>query len=165
MRKQVEVITEERRFIDCPKCGKHRFGIPSKNFGERSYFCIHCGKAINVTCENGEVFIDDSDEFENRTLVFLRYEDMLLVVEGVIFNGDLEEDDSLYNMHMCPTTYFRTALAVVDLRDRDTDPHGMFEYITTVPIRHDQFSIFDKDELELEELEELTGLRFEELNT
>ena len=156
------VITEERHFVDCPSCGKHRFGIPTKDFEERLYFCIECGKGLKFKREKGEVWTEEDAQSEQRTLVFLRYEDMLLVVEGVVFNGELDEEEAHYNMHLCPTTYFKTALAVVDLRDRDTDPHGMFEYITTVVVDHAQYKVFDEEEIELEELEKLTGLQFEE---
>jgi len=160
---EAAVIVEERNFIACLECGKHRFSIPVLDFKSTIHFCIECGSGYAIHRECGVVWIDKTEQFGHRSLVFLKYENMVLVVEGSVINGNVDDDEAFYNLQLCPTTYFKAAIAVIDVQDRDADPHGIFEHITTVVLTPEDYAIFEAEELDIEQVEKVTGLQFDEM--
>jgi len=58
---------------------------------------------------------------------FLKYQDLIFVVENPPI--DPETAAYMYEEKLCPHDVFRMVVEVIDTRDGDKDPHGIFEYL------------------------------------
>lgn len=128
--------------IVCPSCK-----MPDKTVDhlkgqrlETMWYCDQCGKRYsftvlpNLTVED----LKATGEHIEKALVLLRQGKVGLVVEGMIFHSHSSKEDShghqfFYDEHTCPINFMRYVRAVVDLGSKSVDPHGIFEYVTTLP--------------------------------
>lgn len=139
--KKVNTIMEIKHFVECPHCGKstsridHLFNEENKTSSWGPWYCDECGGAYKGEVRDKEVFIEPIyGDRKNKCLVFLKNANVLLVVEGMYFNGDFDPENKryFYEEHTCPTNYLGVEM-VVDLNDGDTDPHGIFEFVGAIP--------------------------------
>ncbi len=145
---KVEVIKESTSnyFFVCPSCGegKHNYThlVDDKkpcSFGP--WYCNHCGISINGQVLN-DFSVDlsvDATKRLIRTLVLLQYaatpeDPFYIIVEGMYFpeNGkELGECDKFhYETHTCPWNF----LQLPTIYRQDTDYHGIFTWVKTIPI-------------------------------
>lgn len=120
----------------CPFCGETTSSVDHllQETTETLWYCDKCGGRYGLKFENGKMFICKTDERKDKTLVFLQAGYIVLIVEGLNLSGIGTENNAYYyNEHTCPTNYMKDVIKVIDLRNRDTDPHGIFEYKKTVP--------------------------------
>ena len=127
-------ITETIKYVLCPCCEKKVGSINHLNTGTYGWYCDGCGNKVQFIMQNGSVVSSQkTGETKEKTLVFLKSGDIGLVVEGMSFNGEQQNDEYFYNEHTCPTNYLSRVVTIVDLEHNDCDPHGIFEYVTTLP--------------------------------
>jgi transcription elongation factor Elf1 len=134
--KEVRPIKETIFYSVCPNCNKKGSSINHliKENIETKWFCDNCGIQYNLKIENGKMFTSKTDNYKIKTLVMLKNNNIALIVEGMCFyeNKGCCDDDYFYNEHTCPVNYMRNVKMVIDLKNLDNDPHGIFEYVTTV---------------------------------
>lgn len=155
--RQTNLIVESKRYIPCPHCGAKDNCVDhlikdslisdsEKSFGP--WYCDECGGKYCGKLKGYYVFIEKFDEFEKRTKlsVFLKHDDIMLIVEGSSY-GEKEDENQeyLYNEHRCPHDILRDTQIVIDLKDDDCDPHGIFEYLGCVP--HQDFYNVEFEEI------------------
>jgi len=138
---QVNTIIETKHFIECPYCQKSKSRIDhlftekgkEKSFG--IWYCDECGGGFEGMVKGRDVFVEKVLDRRDKSIVFLKNANVLLVVKGGYFDGehDTEEDKYFYTQHTCPTNYFKDVEMVIDLNDGDTDPHGIFEFVGSIP--------------------------------
>jgi len=135
---EVNIISKTKQYVACPHCGDDTHSI-SHLLGENttfgSWYCDSCGHSFGGKIENGRVFIKKEDKTKYKNFVILRHDKVILVVEGMHFEPKINYDTQryLYDEHTCPTNYMKHVKIVMDLETLDTDPHGIFEYVTTIP--------------------------------
>jgi ribosomal protein L37AE/L43A len=141
---KANIITETTHYIECPYCHKSKERIDhlfeeNTNRKETSFgpwYCDECGGSYEGVVRGQDVFIKlNTNKRKDDSLVFLRNGNVLLIVKGMYFDGDLDKghQEYFYNEHTCPTNYFKSVEMVVDLKTGDTDPHGIFEYVDAIP--------------------------------
>lgn len=144
MMKKVATTIEVHHFVCCPACGEDSHRVDhlfedanthgSCDFGP--WYCSECGAAFRGQVVGTDVFTElIPEKRKDRSLVLLKYNNLLLMVEGMYFDGklDKENDRYFYEEHTCPVNFMHNVEAVVDLESNEPDPHGMFEYIGTMP--------------------------------
>jgi len=129
--------------IVCPSCNKPAGTID--HFLEFTYpvdtrwYCDHCREQYSfvVTKQNNELVVSDLKLTGNKMgkcLVLLKNNDIGLVVEGLYFNNEFDSNhEYFYNEHTCPVNYLKDIKEIFDLKNKDYDPHGIFQYVTTLP--------------------------------
>jgi hypothetical protein len=142
-------------YIDCPHCGKkdgcidHLLKNKKQSFGP--WYCDSCGCAYKgeVTSEN-EVFVKKTNESTSNCLVFLKKDNIILLVKGICFNSDLnlENKEYFYNEYTCPTNYLKDVEKIIDIENKDDDPHGIFEFVHAIPY-------VDTEDMDYDELRQL----------
>ena len=154
---EVKPHEETKRYAICPECGDHTSTVDHllNTKTETMWYCDNCGSRYRLKFEDGKMFIGKTDERKDKTLVLLRHGTMWLVVEGMKFSTHRENNNEYYyNEHTCPTNYLRDVVRIIDSRNMDADPHGIFEYIGTFPwderiknnpTQHDIVNIFRTD--------------------
>jgi len=141
--KQAQLIVDVKYSVSCPSCGDGQFGIThliDKSVGKIDtygpWYCDQCGDGYKISIMDRDVYIDlVPGEKKRKSIVLLRSGYVLLIVEGMYFD-ESEIDDHhayYYNEHTCPTNYMPNVRMVIDLRDYDTDPHGIFEHVKSLP--------------------------------
>lgn len=140
--KKASTTIEVTHFIDCPHCYNDRYRVdhlfsPDKqvrHFGP--WYCDECGGSFSGKVIGSDVFVEKHDESKrkDKCLVFLKNNNVMLVVKGMYFDGELnlENERYFYEEHTCPTNYLGVEM-VIDTDDGDTDPHGIFEFIGAIP--------------------------------
>jgi ribosomal protein L37AE/L43A len=136
-------ITVVTKYIVCPACHQPDQSIDHlEGKGVTMWYCRKCGVRYAFKYDSGEVTdLGLTGERIEKRLVLLRRDNIGLVVVGRCLPAAAAADNSdptghhayYYNEHTCPVNYMRDAKAVIDLDKKDTDPHGIFEYVTTLP--------------------------------
>ena len=95
------------------------------------WVCDNCGAQMNLEFSAGgtEVVQTPTGRRCERTLALLRVvgaPHVMLIHQGVAWDGDLDSSDYYYNEHTCPTNITRTEAVIAN---GDTDPHGIFELV------------------------------------
>jgi hypothetical protein len=137
--KQMTPYIETKNYSICPCCGEKDSSIDhllGKNT-QTWWYCDTCGGRYKIEFKSdGSVFVEPTGEKVNKHFVLLRNGDLGLVVEGMSFSPSDESveyhHEYYYNEHTCPINYMKHILAVIDLKYQDQDPHGIFEYVTTL---------------------------------
>ncbi len=137
---KVNTTVETKHFINCPHCGSksnqvsHLFNDGKQHTTFGPWYCDECGNAYKGKVIGKNVYIEKTDGKKDKCLTMLRKDNALIIFEDMYFNGelDLENKKYFYEEHTCPTNYLKVDM-VVDLNDGDKDPHGIFEFITTIP--------------------------------
>lgn len=126
--------------IVCPACNKPAGTIDHfTNPVSTRWYCDICGEqySFTVTKQNNELIVSDlklTGNKKNDCLVLLKNGDIGLVVKGMYFNNEFDSNhEYFYNEHTCPVNYLKDIKDVFDLKNKDTDPHGIFEYVRTLP--------------------------------
>lgn len=138
---KASVIMGVMHFIECPHCHNsksridHLFSSEGKETSWGDWFCDECGGAYKGVVKGKDVFVEKSSGRKDDSIVFLKKGNVLLAVKGRYSDGviDIERDRHFYNEHTCPVNYFRDVEMVIDLENGDRDPHGIFEYVGTIP--------------------------------
>lgn len=149
---KAELVQETKHYVKCPYCQgsqnsvDHLFGRDT-SFGP--WYCDACGKAYRGEVKGKEIFIEKRpDQWCKNTLVFLRKEDILLVVKGRAFNGSMDGDPYYYEEHTCPVNYLRESVMVIDIPNQDKDPHGLFDYLgTDVTLEGEDMASIDEEKI------------------
>jgi Zn finger protein HypA/HybF involved in hydrogenase expression len=138
---KVQTKIELKYYIDCPHCGEsksridHLFndGTEDKTFG--TWYCDECGGGYKGIVKGRDVFVEKVLDRMDKSIVFLRNGNILLAVKGRRLNGklDISRDKYYYNESTCPTNYLKDIIQVFDLEHNEPDPHGIFEYVCTIP--------------------------------
>lgn len=134
-----KVVAETLHYVICPHCDKgrsricHLFG--KTNFSWGTWYCDECGGGYKGVVNGTDVYVDKVERRIDHALVFLRHGDILLVVKGMYFDGDLDLSAKryFYEEHTCPINYFKDAELIIDLKTKNDDPHGLFEFIGAIP--------------------------------
>lgn len=130
-----KIVSETKRYIECPNCGigrhriDHLFGGNRRPFGP--WYCDECDYSYVGVVDGDNITIEKSSEDSEQSLSFLRHGDVILAVKGRVWDGDFDKE-FFYTEHTCPTNYLGVEM-VIDANTGDTDPHGIFEYLGTVP--------------------------------
>lgn len=140
---KVKTIIETKHFIECPHCQKdrkridHLFSVDGNEISFGPWYCDKCGFAYGGTVKGKEVFIEKLNRRVDKSIVFLKNENVLLCVRGLYFDGvhDIENDRYYYDEGTCPTNYMGNVEVVIDLKDGDADPHGIFKFVASIPYR------------------------------
>lgn len=147
---KVETISETKHYIQCLWCDKGRFSI-GHLFGKPTtwgtWYCDNCGGGCKGSINsNNEIYAEKVDQRRDYCNVFLRNGNILLIVKGMYFDGDLDLNSSryIYEQHTCPTNYLKEVEVIVDLKNNNTDPHGIFKFIGAVPYVDMQDMDFDE---------------------
>jgi hypothetical protein len=134
-----EVVTKTSHHVTCPTC-KNPDGSIDHLLGEEArcqWYCAHCGaQYIFQLSKDGTVKTARTGDRSDKTLVLLRHGNIGLVVEGnqITREGAVEGgDEFIYEEHMCPSGYLKHVLEVFDLDAKIEDPHGIFDYVATLP--------------------------------
>lgn len=139
------VVTKTTTHIVCPDCGKPDADIDFAKGKEIEalWFCGNCGAQYGVkSTKDGKFYTHRTTARTDPSIVILRNGRIVLVLKGMKFNGHASgspnNDDYFYNEHTCPTNYMKNVKAVIELpnkeqRQADTDPHGVFKYVATLP--------------------------------
>jgi hypothetical protein len=138
---KANLVIEVKHFVNCPHCHNsksridHLFGDMGKEVKWGPWYCEKCGNGYKGVVRGRDVFVEKANERIDNSIVFLKYGNILLAVKGVYFNGqhDSENDRYYYEEGTCPVNYFRSAEMVIDLENGDKDPHGLFEFIGSIP--------------------------------
>ncbi len=137
----MNTVVKTTTHIVCPSCNQPDKSVDHLK-GQRvdtMWYCDHCGKRYEFTVLPDLTVkeLKATGEYLEKAIVLLRNGSVGLVVEGMTFHCPGKRDDHshdyFYNEHTCPTNYMRYVCAVVDLEAKDTDPHGIFQYVTTLP--------------------------------
>lgn len=164
MPKQRRLRSKKVYYVPCPSCEEGELEICVYDRGEYDEeICTECGASFYTSLQGDLVDLDEIKKTKKESLVFLKYEKLLIIVRDVVALEDLDTQQKSYEVQMCPEDFFREVVCVVDLSDKDSDPHGMFDYITSVVIKTEDLKSFQKRDFDFKEVERLTGLRFEEL--
>ena len=138
---KVNTTIEVKHFIKCPHCKNskdridHLFNDEDKETYWGNWYCDECGGGYKGIVKGKDVFVEKVNERKDNSIVFLKNGNVLLAVKGMYFNGEYnaEDDRYFYNEHTCPTNYFKDIEMVIDLENGDTDPHGIFEFVGSIP--------------------------------
>lgn len=148
------------KHIQCPNCSKATNSIDHLDGKEIStrWYCDDCGYeySFNLTKSGELTDVKLTGRKVSKSLVLLKCGDIGLVVEGMVFDGDKSNNEYFYNEHTCPVNYMKNVKMVFDLKNDDTDPHGIFEYVKTLPWEHD-IDVCNSYELELKLLKEFNN--------
>lgn len=166
--KEFQPLTETVRYAICPRCGErgdiidHYLDLDYEE--NTTWDCDSCGYYYDLRFKDGRVFSSITEERVDKTLVLLRAGHLAIIVEGMSFSEDSDQivrpdsnyydrDEYYYNKRICPTNYLKSVQAIVDLRNADTDPHGIFKYVETAP--YDKRINVDEDSCSIEVLTEI----------
>lgn len=135
------LITEVLHYVECPHCHNskskvdHLFGHTDAKKTWGPWYCDECGGEYRGYVVGEDVFVEKLNGRIDYSIVFLKNNNVLLAVKGMYFNGDhdIGHDEYFYEEHTCPTNYFGNVEMVVNLENGDTDPHGIFEFIGSIP--------------------------------
>lgn len=150
---KAEIIEEKHYYINCPYCsdGYHDItNLMNTNSTFTGWYCENCGGSITITTKNREVEIQKTEEKRIRILVLLKRNELYLIVKGwkhpdIDYRyGFDHHQEYYYNEHTCPTNYLREAEEIIDMNNKDTDPHGLFDYVMTVPYVDTANKTFDE---------------------
>ncbi len=138
--KKANTIIETKQYVLCPHCEQsqsqidHLFNGDGRDVTWGPWYCDECGCAYKGVVKGTDVFVEKSDKRKDKCLVFLKNNNVLLVVEDMYFDGELDVENKryFYEEHTCPTNYLGVEM-VVDLNDGHTDPHGIFEFAGVIP--------------------------------
>lgn len=139
---KAKTITEVKHFIECPHCAKSKTRVDhlfSEKKGEiffGPWYCDECGLSCRGKVIGSDVYVEKCDKSKQNSIVFLRNGNVLLAVKGMYFDGD--RDDGFYKYYYgehgtCPTNYLGEVEMVIDLNNGNTDPHGIFEFVGSIP--------------------------------
>jgi hypothetical protein len=135
------VITRTVTYVPCLACGKedahnvsHLLTGLARRWG--SWSCDGCGASTEGTAGGGgvEYWLTGHKMLSDAVLLALTPGvPVLLVVKGRRSEAEaLERHRYYYDEHTCPTNYLTEALCI--LTPDDPDPHGLFRYVTAVPM-------------------------------
>jgi len=135
---KANTVSETKVYIVCPHCNKGKTSISHLLEEKRDltfgpWFCDDCGKSFNGEIKNDEVFVEKRTRYVKDVLVFMRNGNLLIAVKGYVFDDDYKNLKYYYEEHTCPVNYFKTTEAVIDINDRNTDPHGLFRFVGATP--------------------------------
>lgn len=172
---KVETVIEIEHFILCPHCGNSKHAVDhlfsddkEKTFGR--WFCNECGGGFTGKVKGMDVFVEKDKNRKDKCIVFMRNGNILLVIEGMYFDGefDIDHQKYYYEEHTCPTNYLLDVLYVINLEDGDLDPHGIFKFVSAIALKDIELndeeiikiipkealskSIFDSHSLPIEEI-------------
>lgn len=139
---KVTLIKETKHYVCCPHCGHsktsvdHLFNedhLSGRSFGP--WYCDECGLSYSGKVVGNEVFVQKEPGRKDISTVFLKHGNVLLAVEGMYFDGDLNQEEArfFYNEHTCPTNFLKDVIEVYDISDWSVDPHGIFEFVGAIP--------------------------------
>lgn len=148
-------IIETHQFAQCAHCDFNLGCIDNlinKISFETCWYCDKCGKQTDLKFSNGKL---ETRQFEGlarkEIAVFLKCGKVGLIVRGADYGRGYDNIIYYYNEHTCPTNYITNVVKILDLENFDTDPHGIFEFVSAVPWDDK----FDSDNLlELSELKQ-----------
>lgn len=137
---KAKIILEKKYYIKCPHCGEgssridHLFNDKNKVANWGIWYCDICGKGYKGIVKGKEVYIEKVNKRKDKCLVTLKYNNLLIIIEGIFFDGKFDEESLkyYYEEHTCPVNYLRVE-EVVDLKNNNIDPHGIFEFVEAVP--------------------------------
>lgn len=138
---KVNTIIEVVHFIECPHCHNskiridHLFNDEGIETSWGIFYCDECGGGYEGIVKGKDVFVEKANGRKDNSIVFLKNGNVLLAVKGMYFNGkhDPENDRYYYDEQTCPTNYFKNVEMVIDLETGDNDPHGIFEFVGSIP--------------------------------
>ncbi len=130
------IVTETLHYVLCPHCQKgksricHLFG-QKISFGP--WFCDECGTGFVGTVDDRKVTVEVCKTRKDISTVFLRRDNLVLVVEGMDWGHEESNSKFYYEQHTCPTNYLSSTREVFDLDTGEADPHGIFTFVGEVP--------------------------------
>ena len=157
--KPANITMQTKHLINCPNCGHADSGVDHLmgQEGDRTFgpwYCGACGTAYEGVVKNGkDVLIKVSEGRRlDDTLVLLQLppqkESVYLVVKGMMFDGELNEDGKRYHydQHTCPTNYLKDSVALII--GNDDDPHGLFRFVRAIPMKDAVMQQHNEDEVD-----------------
>jgi len=133
------------------------------------WYCKKCHRGIFGDIMKGEIFLHFPNERQKEmgmdsskpSLVLLRLDplpqSLFLVVKGIMHGDKIDHENNAYyyNEHTCPTNYLQDAEVVII--GKDNDPHGLFEYVKSVPHPGEDVEVHNMDIEELAKLFNIDG--------
>lgn len=152
--KLVTAYTKPELYVNCPVCGEGETRVDHcKNGFSSAWYCDDCGVRYEINRIGDQFRLQPLKERKLKTLVTLESEGPVrLLVEGMEFtNADGSRDlDSehhssyFYDEHTCPTNFMGNVVRIIDPIDGDTDPHGIFAFVSVEPwrdVENDDFPV------------------------
>jgi hypothetical protein len=141
---KAEVKYKTVNYISCPFCNNFDFEISKiSEFKDASMFpivCPECKNGFKSKFINDELHIKKLNETKiNGCIDFLKYGNILLLLKGVYINYDLDLNrrKKFFDKECCPAAYLSKTIEIVDMSTGEPDPHGIFEFIESIPIVED----------------------------
>lgn len=139
---------ETKNFVRCPSCneGRHFYGHLLKDFRNGLTFgpwaCDECGVFSEFRCdglgvEDLRIRISTTRAPLVKKYVLLERDEIKLVIKASLPSDWAEANEEyLYNSHTCPTNYLTSTVAILlgVGKNADSDPHGVFQYVTSAPV-------------------------------
>lgn len=134
----MNTIAITKTHVVCPACRSPDSTVDHLKGSEQQlkWYCQQCGAEYTFTLTAGFKVVDVklTGNSVRKTLVLLRCGKVGLVVQGMSFSHIKNNNDGYYyDEGTCPTNYMPQVLKVIDLETGDPDPHGIFEYVKTLP--------------------------------
>lgn len=130
---KANITTVTKNYVHCPECDKQCSPIDHLKDGFKSWwYCENCGVQYEIKMKDGVIDVKATEKRHLNMFVFLKNENIGLIVKG--FRDDppdpeqLSNQEYFYDEHTCPTNYLKDVVAIIDLKDGDTDPHGIFQF-------------------------------------
>ena len=152
---QIKLKTKTQCLIECPFCGEYDHSVTHLMGSDVSFgpwYCDKCGKSIEGKINSGVCFIKKSSKVKTNTLVALELSDLsgpiFFIVKGMKFDREKGNDEYFYEEHNCPANFMGDIVELI--YKNETDPHGVFNYLKTVPMPEeniDNYSVEDFQKL------------------
>lgn len=166
---RVEVESSLRYWAKCPSCAEGRFELThlvnaralraSNSFGP--WYCRGCGQGVaGEISPSGDavelkVLEERVEEFYDLLKLEPQAKPVYFVVRASRALNSKCDLRYLYEEHSCPTNHIHCELIV---HDGDSDPHGLFKYVTSVTLPQDHKADSDRfSNMDLEDIQILLG--------
>lgn len=138
----MSTITEENIYIVCPACDSKDSSCGhihnESSFGP--WYCDTCREGYRGKRDEDGIFhVERTYERIHDILIALSFNKIIFLVKGMQFENSekpLVINDEIHRYHYeentCPVNFLRVE-EVIDLKEMDFDPHGLFKYLGAIP--------------------------------
>jgi len=168
-----------RKYAICPHCNKvtnsrvdHLLQFikepATRYYNHAPWSCSNCGHYFNVEIEITptevvyHIYINNSaPDIPAATL--LLHNNRVLIIRDWYYNGEEGNKQYLYEEHQCPTNILNSEVAYyLDLETNDSDKHGMFTHVKTMPMTTDMNSALqDVEDTSAESILNIFGMTYD----
>jgi hypothetical protein len=135
---EVEPISETLHYAPCPWCQKRSDSVIDHLMNQSidtTWHCGECGESFSLRFDGtGKLWTEKVlDRRRDKILVLMRHGNMGIIFEGSTVAGNPGQQRYYYEAHACPISFMRDIKVIIDLKDGNIDPHGIFRFMGTRP--------------------------------